>query len=226
MTNESFTLVLYINEYENFRHFFSVPFILPLVTILVKDFTKMFIQVLSLSLLASLAYGRSTGPSLCNVGNATQLANMNSRMNQTSAWAELQYNVKVNSSTIKPGETVQVTLSGSGTFKGLLLYFEGMNMTYADGWTYPVNFSTPTSCGAFGFGLGHTEASNKTTPVSFMWTSPANGTNLADNYTLKGIVVVNRNSWGVLEPVVVAINKTVCFATLLSLTCNSELFLH
>jgi hypothetical protein len=108
------------------------------------------------------------------------------------------------------GNTIQVLIKSEATiinsFKGLLLYAEGESGKYSAGWTYDSDYANPSCCNN-GPGLGHNSPAKKLFPSTFLWKVPGSDEFNSSTFTFKGVVVVDKTRWGVLNEVKVSVTQ-------------------
>jgi hypothetical protein len=86
--------------------------------------------------------------------------------------------------TVVPGQAITVTLSGSGTYEGLLLIAEEQGQRVGS-FTVPLGFLLMPGCPGSPAGtLSHSSSAAKALPATFTWTAPAT----MSSVTFRGIV--------------------------------------
>jgi hypothetical protein len=118
--------------------------------------------------------------------------------------------LSTNSTSGLTGDVITFKLSSQArvisAFKGVLLYAEAENGQYGGGWVYSDDFQNPSMCD-LGPGLGHTNSEEKDFPAFFSWRVPSSTSLKSENFTFRGIVVVDKNRWGLLNSIVIPVNQ-------------------
>jgi hypothetical protein len=131
--------------------------------------------------------------------------------NNGSLAVNLGITMYISNMTATTGDTVSLVISSASamitTYKGVLLFAEGVSGKHSEGWTYNDGFGNPSACSEVGPSLGHTSGSKKTFPVTFVWRVPALSQFASDSFTFKGIVVVDKYRWGTVNPITIKVNQ-------------------
>jgi hypothetical protein len=109
------------------------------------------------------------------------------------------FSLASSSPTYSAGQAISITLSGTQSFKGLLLYVFDSTGTHRGAFTIPSGYQAMACPGDPSSTVGHSSATAKAVPVSFAWTAPTS----TDPLTVAAAVMVNFSVWYVANPIVI-----------------------
>jgi hypothetical protein len=117
------------------------------------------------------------------------------------------FNMTLNTTQADEKSVVEVTINGDTYFRGLFLLFETEKGVCGGDWQYPEGYSRPSRCGIKNIALGHNTADPKKAPQKFYWTVPTASSVKADFFILRGIVVEDLSTYGLMEPLIINVTQ-------------------
>lgn len=110
------------------------------------------------------------------------------------------FTLSASSPTYTPGQLITITLNGTQSFKGLLLYVFDSVGSRRGTFQIPNSYQPMDGCsGDPSSTIGHTNSLNKSVPVAFNWTAPPS----ADPLTVVATIMVNVNTFYVANPITI-----------------------
>ena len=90
------------------------------------------------------------------------------------------------------GEAISVTLTGTTSFKGLLIYAVDDGANRVGAWTVPSGYQLKACGGGAQSTMTQSANTAKAAPANFTWTAPAA---MTGSVTFKALVMVSTNSY-------------------------------
>eukprot|EP00294_Goniomonas_avonlea_P003002 CAMPEP_0114555372 /NCGR_PEP_ID=MMETSP0114-20121206/8715_1 /TAXON_ID=31324 /ORGANISM="Goniomonas sp, Strain m" /LENGTH=510 /DNA_ID=CAMNT_0001740495 /DNA_START=13 /DNA_END=1545 /DNA_ORIENTATION=- len=137
----------------------------------------------------SLAGAYPSAPGTCDASSSAV-----SQMASTTNSGNGGYTITTSASTYSAGGTYTITVSGSTSFKGLLLYGAGGGARVGS-FTATSGFAIKTCSGGASSTIGHSNANDKGTSVSFTWTAPDPA---VGDVVFSAVVVIAKADWYIL----------------------------
>jgi len=110
------------------------------------------------------------------------------------------FTLSTSSPTYTPGQLISITLSGTQSFKGLLLYVFDSVGNRRGTFQIPANYQSMDGCGGDASStIGHASSLNKSVPVVFNWTAPTS----TDPLTVVAVMMINASVFYVANPITV-----------------------
>jgi hypothetical protein len=151
----------------------------------------------------ALVNGRSTGPGICSYEGI--LDNMGAGMELVTKLTS--FNATLNTTFAMDGDVVEVTLHGPSAFKGVFLVFEDESGVNGGEWQFRAGFTRPTKCESKNIALGHANPIEKDVPMTFQWVVPSSKVMKSASFTLRGVVVVDFETYGAIQPTALNVSQ-------------------